>query len=119
MIHSGLQSISVNSSPELGLSRALAFCRYTALLVWFLVMVGIVHAQSDSNRGANESVVEISGVTNSTVFGMGKTVKITGTVKQGAIAFGGDVIVAGTVEGDVAAIGGSVVQLAEQRSAVM
>jgi hypothetical protein len=52
----------------------------------------------------------ISGVNNTTVFGMGQSIRITGEVKEGAIAFGGDVIVEGSVDGDVAAIGGSVVQ---------
>ena len=53
---------------------------------------------------------EISGVSNTTVFGMGQSIRISGTVKEGAIAFGGDVIVEGSVDGDVAAIGGSVIQ---------
>jgi len=112
MITTSLQISSSDFSPELKISKALSLCRYSALLVWFLITVGVVHAQSSAASDSTDSVVEISGVTNSTVFGMGKTVKITGTVKQGAIAFGGDVIVAGSVEGDVAAIGGSVIQLA-------
>ena len=106
------QTIISYPSPEIYRPlKAIDLYRVTAMLVWFLVIVGVVHAQTGGNS-SNESELEISGVTDSTVFGMGKTIKITGTVKQGAIAFGGDVIVTGTVEGDVAAIGGSVVQLA-------
>jgi hypothetical protein len=86
-------------------------CRFTAIVIWFLMLVGAVHAQSTSDNAAEQEVV-ISGVTDSTVFGMGNPIRITGTVKQGAIGFGSDVIVEGTVEGDVAAIGGSVVQKA-------
>jgi hypothetical protein len=84
--------------------------RLSLLLLWVVVLVGVVHAQSSTTETVNESDVVISGLTDSTVFGMGKTLRITGTVTQGAIAFGGDVIVEGTVEGDVAAIGGSVIQ---------
>ena len=84
--------------------------RFSALLVWLLILVGAVYGQS-SNEANKEEEVVISGVTDSTVFGMGNPIRIKGTVKQGAIAFGSDVIVEGTVEGDVAAIGGSVVQL--------
>jgi hypothetical protein len=88
--------------------------RLSALFVWLLVLVGAVHAQSTAESNKEDEVV-ISGVTDSTVFGMGNPIRIKGTVKQGAIAFGSDVIVEGTVEGDVAAIGGSVVQLAGAR----
>lgn len=88
------------------------FFRFSALLIWLLVIVGVVHGQSASND--SEKVVEISGVTNN-AFGMGNAIRITGNVKQGAIAVGGDVIVAGSVDGDVAAIGGSVIQLAGAR----
>jgi hypothetical protein len=84
--------------------------RFSALFVWLLVLVGAVHAQSTGESNKEEEVV-ISGVTDSTVFGMGNPIRIKGTVKQGAIAFGSDVIVEGTVDGDVAAIGGSVIQM--------
>lgn len=66
-----------------------------------------VYAQ-DSNA---ENVIVVNGTTDSTVFGLGKSVRVTGTVKQGAMSLGGDVIVEGVVEGDVATIGGSVIQL--------
>jgi hypothetical protein len=85
--------------------------RFGALFIWLLTLVVAVHAQSGTETNKEEEVV-ISGVTDSTVFGMSNPIRIKGTVKQGAIAFGSDVIVEGTVEGDVAAIGGSVVQLA-------
>ena len=85
--------------------------RIIALAVWLLLLMGGVYAQSGSPAEANEKVVVVDGVTDSTVFGLGQSIRITGTVKQGAISFGGDVIVEGDVEGDVATIGGSVIQL--------
>ena len=88
--------------------------RLGSLLFWLLVLMGVVHAQSVNEKKKDEEVV-ITGVTDSTVFGMGKPLRINGSVKQGAIAFGSDVIVEGTVEGDVAAIGGSVIQQAGAR----
>jgi len=78
-------------------------------------MIGVVSAQSSNNGSSEESPLEISGSSDSTVFGVGHSIRITGNVKQGAMAFGGDVIVDGTVEGDVAAIGGSVIQAAGAR----
>jgi Integral membrane protein CcmA involved in cell shape determination len=83
--------------------------RFSALLVWFLIVGGVVNAQTEQT--ADHEVV-ISGVVENIVIGTGDTIRITGTVKQGAIAFGSDVIVEGAVEGDVAAIGGSVIQRA-------
>ena len=80
--------------------------RLFALLLWFLVLVGVACAQASTD----EKVVLIEGTNDTTVFGVGNSVRITGTVKQGAMAFGGDVIVEGVVEGDVATIGGSVIQ---------
>lgn len=91
------------------------FFNLTRLLLALLMLCGVVYGQATSSTPANEEVVIIDGVSDSTVFGMGRTIKITGTVKQGALAFGGDVIVQGTVEGDVAAIGGSVIQLDDSR----
>lgn len=89
----------------------LELCRITALIAWLLVLMSVVYAQGSTSPPAATEEVVVSGVSDSTVFGMGKSLRITGTVKQGAISFGGDVIVEGTVEGDVAAIGGSVVQV--------
>jgi len=103
-----------NLYPSQAVKRQINYgevCRFTAIVIWFLVLVGAVHAQSTGDNSTEPEVV-ISGVTDSTVFGMGNAIRITGTVKQGAISFGSDVIVEGTVEGDVAAIGGSVVQKA-------
>jgi hypothetical protein len=77
--------------------------------------MGAVCGQGVSGAESEEKVVLVNGVTNSTVFGMGKSLRITGTVKQGAMSFGGDVIVEGAVEGDVAAIGGSVIQRENSR----
>ena len=85
-------------------------CRLGLVLTVVLFLSGVVYAQSSSSDTANGDVVVVDGVTDSTVFGMGRSLKITGTVKQGALAFGGDIIVEGTVEGDVATIGGSVIQ---------
>ena len=76
-----------------------------ALLLWVLLLVGAVSAQT-----AAEKVVVVDGTYDGTVFGMGHSVHITGTVTEGAMALGGDVIVEGVVEGDVATIGGSVIQ---------
>ena len=89
--------------------RRFDFNNLTRLLFALLIFCGVVYGQS--NEPSSDQVVLVDGVTDSTVFGMGRTIKITGTVKQGALACGGDVIVEGTVEGDVAAIGGSVIQL--------
>ena len=111
MISSLQQKRFVAAAEFLNSASVVELFRFSALLIWLLVIVGVVHAQSSSTNDSQQ-VLEISGVTNSTVFGMGNSIKITGNVKQGAIAFGGDVIVAGTVDGDVAAIGGSVIQLA-------
>lgn len=89
--------------------------RVFALIAWVLLLGSLVHAQNSTTDNHGEEVVLVSGVTDSTVFGMGQSVRITGTVKQGAMALGGDVIVEGVVEGDVAAIGGSVIQLSGAR----
>jgi hypothetical protein len=74
-----------------------------------------VYAQSSTTPTAEEKVVLVNGVTDSTVFGIGSSVRVTGTVKQGAMSLGGDVIVEGVVEGDVASIGGNVIQRAGSR----
>jgi hypothetical protein len=109
-----LSSQIENVYPPQAVQRQINFvdiCRLTAIVIWFLVLVGAVHAQATADNATEQEVV-ISGVTDSTVYGMGNPIRISGTVKQGAIGFGCDVIVEGTVEGDVAAIGGSVVQKA-------
>ena len=80
------------------------------LLLWVLLLVGAVSAQT-----AAEKVVVVNGTYDGTVFGMGQSVRITGTVTKGAISLGGDVIVEGVVEGDVATIGGSVIQKSGSR----
>ena len=85
--------------------RKIELPRLFALLLWVLVLVGAVSAQT-----AAEKVMVVDGTHEGTVFGMGESLRITGTVKQGAISLGGDVIVEGVVEGDVATIGGSVIQ---------
>jgi hypothetical protein len=89
--------------------------RLFALFIWLLVIVGAVCAQTSASPAAEENVVLVNGVTDSTVFGLGNSVRITGTVKQGAMSLGGDVIVEGVVEGDVATIGGNVIQRAGSR----
>src|SRR5262245_52773509 len=91
--------------------KRIEFHNLTKLLLALLMFCGVVYGQASNPAAANEEVVLVDGTSDSTVFGMGRTIKITGTVKQGALAFGGDVIVEGTVEGDVATIGGSVIQL--------
>ena len=92
------------------LSLCVRICRLVLVLTVVLFLSGVVYAQSSNSVSANDDVVVVDGVNDSTVFGMGRSLKITGTVKQGALAFGGDIIVEGTVEGDVATIGGSVIQ---------
>lgn len=94
------------SASRLSLTN-ISIYRLGRVLTLLLLLSGAVYAQSNS---ANEEVIVVDGVSDSTVFGVGRSLKITGTVKQGALAFGGDVIVEGTVEGDVATIGGSVIQ---------
>ncbi len=96
---------SHSTLPGISLSK-FDLNRLFALLLWFLVLVGVACAQASTD----EKVVLIEGTNDTTVFGVGNSVRITGTVKQGAMAFGGDVIVEGVVEGDVATIGGSVIQ---------
>ncbi|HEY6660889.1 MAG TPA: polymer-forming cytoskeletal protein [Pyrinomonadaceae bacterium] len=98
-------TLSRISFPRLDLNRVFA------LLMWLLLLVGVVCAQS----AGDEKVVLVEGTNEGTVFGVGNSVRITGTVKQGAMSFGGDVIVEGVVEGDVATIGGSVVQKSGSR----
>src|ERR1044072_7246849 len=85
--------------------RKIDLPRMFALLLWVLLLVGAVSAQT-----AAERIVVVDGTYDGTVFGMGHSVHITGTVTEGAMALGGDVIVEGVVEGDVATIGGSVIQ---------
>jgi hypothetical protein len=86
------------------------FMRVLVFTVCLFLPIGIACGQSGNTNSAEVKEVLISGVTNSTVFGLGETLRITGTVKQGAMSFGGDIIVEGIVEGDVATIGGSVIQ---------
>lgn len=89
--------------------------RLLALVSLPLLLMTVVYAQNAPAEIANENVVLVNGVSDSTVFGIGNSVRITGTVKQGAMSLGGDVIVEGVVEGDVATIGGSVIQLPGSR----
>ncbi|MEP6707984.1 MAG: hypothetical protein ABJC05_10715 [Pyrinomonadaceae bacterium] len=85
--------------------------KITACMFLLLLAVAGIRAQANPQEWPDDtSALVIDGVSDSTVFGMGRSLKITGTVKQGAIAFGGDVFVEGNVEGDVAAVGGSVIQ---------
>lgn len=95
--------------------RRFGLSRLIALVVWLLVLMTAVYAQSSAAPRTEEKVVLVNGVTNSTVFGIGNSVRITGTVKQGAMSLGGDVIVEGEVVGDVATIGGDVIQLPGSR----
>ena len=95
--------------------RKFGITRLFALAIWLLVLMSAVYAQTSTTTVAEEKVVLVNGVTDSTVFGVGSSVRVTGTVKQGAMSLGGDVIVEGVVEGDVAAIGGDVIQRAGSR----
>lgn len=95
--------------------RKFGITRIFALVVWLLVLMSAVYAQTSPTQTSEEKIVLVNGVTDSTVFGIGSSVRVTGTVKQGAMSFGGDVIVEGVVEGDVATIGGNVIQRAGSR----
>lgn len=91
------------------LQRAFFLKIVAAILFSFLTMATI-HAQDNAKEHPDDpSALVIADNTDTTVFGMGRSLKITGTV-HGAIAFGGDVFVEGVIAGDVAAVGGSVVQ---------
>jgi len=98
--------------PSCELLELRAVLKVTLLLCFWLLMIGLVRAQGTVT--SEDKPVEISGSSDSTVFGMGHSIRITGNVK-GAMALGGDVIVEGAVDGDVAAIGGSVIQTAGAR----
>src|SRR5215813_10824010 len=102
-------------SSRVDIPEAGKYLKLGLLLLFWLLMLGFAHAQGTDVTTSDETPVEISGSSDSTVFGMGHTIRITGNVKQGAMALGGDVIVEGTVEGDVAAVGGSVIQAAGAR----
>ena len=113
MVISRVQANLQTPLPQIPVAlRKLGITRLFALVVWLLVLMGAVYAQTSTTPTTEEKVVHVNGVTDSTVFGIGSSVRVTGTVKQGAMSFGGDVIVEGVVEGDVAAIGGNVIQRA-------
>src|ERR1051325_6243608 len=82
--------------------RKIDWPRMFALLLWGLLLVGAVSAQT-----ATEKVVVVDGTYDGTVFGMGHSVRITGTVTEGAMSLGGDGIVEGGGEGDEATLGGA------------
>jgi hypothetical protein len=82
----------------------------TALFALLLASIA-AHAQDGTLLHTDDKApLVVEGVSESDVFGMGRSVEVRGTIKKGVIAFGGDVLVIGRVEGDVAAIGGSVIQ---------
>jgi hypothetical protein len=116
MVISRAQANSQIQLPQLATAlRRFGLSRLIALVVWLLVLMTAVYAQSTGVPRPEEKVVHVNGVVDSTVFGIGNSVRITGLVKQGAMSLGGDVIVEGEVEGDVATIGGSVIQLPGSR----
>jgi hypothetical protein len=117
MVTSRSQTKCESGLPALSyFPKRFEFYQLGVLLFWVLLLAGAVYGQEVTGAEPNEKVTVVSGVTDSTVFGLGESIRITGTVK-GAMSFGGDVIVEGVVEGDVAAIGGSVVQLEGSRIA--
>src|ERR1700704_3865401 len=102
----------LSQENQIGACAAQACCKTIALVGALLLWIVVAQAQAvvtDDHPGDPQARV-VSGVSNTTVFGLGESIRITGSVKEGAIAFGGDVIVEGSVDGDVAAIGGSVIQ---------
>ena len=101
----------VTLAPRFTLPDSLVALKIAAALFVLLLAVGAISAQTSTEAWPDDkSALVIDGTSDSTVFGMGRSLRIIGTVKQGAISFGGDVFVEGTVEGDVAAVGGSVIQ---------
>jgi len=116
MVITHVQANLQSPVPQIPVSlRKFGVARLFAMLVWLLVLMSAVYAQTSATPTTEEKVVLVNGVTDSTVFGIGSSVRVTGTVKQGAMSFGGDVIVEGVVEGDVATIGGNVIQRAGSR----
>jgi hypothetical protein len=116
MVISRAQASLETNLPQIPTAlRNFGVIRLFALVVWLLVLMSAVYAQTATAPTAEEKVVLVNGVTDSTVFGIGSSVRVTGTVKQGAMSLGGDVIVEGVVEGDVATIGGDVIQRAGSR----
>ena len=86
--------------------------KMAAALFALLIAAMAAHAQEGATlmRPDDKAPLVVEGVSESDVFGMGRSVAVRGVIKKGVIAFGGDVLVEGRVEGDVAAIGGSVIQ---------
>jgi hypothetical protein len=116
MINSRAQSFNELAFRPAGELVSLQSIIRTGLMVlYWLMMFGVACAQGPAGSSPDDLPVEVSGINEGTVFGMGHSLRISGHVKQGAMAFGGDVIVEGIVEGDVATIGGSVVQAAGAR----
>ena len=86
----------VASSLKFSHTQFPSFLRYLAnheeyfrslVLLFSLLLLAInASGQNPTSPNVAEEVVVVSGVSDSTVFGVGKTLKITGTVKQGAIA---------------------------------
>ncbi|HEX8652800.1 MAG TPA: hypothetical protein VF708_18435 [Pyrinomonadaceae bacterium] len=105
-----MNQLSIQSAVPLSIPRIVWKATFTFFVLLLAAM--IAHAQDEalSPRVDDAQALEVSGVEEGDVFGLGKSVIISGTVKKGVIAFGGDVTVAGRVEGDVASIGGSVIQ---------
>jgi hypothetical protein len=89
--------------------------RSGALLICLAYLMCTAHAQTAYEPIPGDSPYVVEGVSDTLVYGIGRSLRINGTAKNGAFALGGDVIVQGTVDGDVAAIGGSVIQLEGSR----
>ena len=116
MVNTHVQANLQTPVPQIPVTlRKFGITRLFVLFVWLLVLMSAAYAQTSATPTAEEKVVLVNEVTDSTVFGIGSSVRVTGTVKQGAMSFGGDVIVEGVVEGDVATIGGNVIQRAGSR----
>lgn len=90
------------------LRRAL---RIGLLFLYSACVVGLANGQNQYEPVPGDSPYVVDGVSDTIVYGLGRSLTVNGTAKNGAFALGGDVIVRGTVEGDVAAVGGSVIQL--------
>lgn len=93
-----------------GSPNARILLRGFVLFCGLLLLASTAKAQPLTFEPDDREPYVVDGITETDVFGIGRSIVVRGTVKRGAMAFGGDVIVEGNVDGDVAAIGGSVKQ---------
>ncbi len=106
-----MRSLSFNKSEFVSDAVPKAALNAICLIFAIILLAVITKAEGVPTLSKDDKPpLVIDGVSESDVFGIGRSIIIRGTAKKGAMSFGGDVIVEGTVEGDVATIGGSVWQ---------